>query len=121
MITEFGRFIRIYRLEHGLLLKDMSDKLNMPSSYLSAIEMGRKTITNEFVSKLICTFPFTNDEETRLRQAVENSANCVKINNLQSATQQQRNAALSFARKFNDLDSTTIDKILELLNGNKVD
>lgn len=120
MITEFGKFIRIYRLEHGLLLKDMSDKLNVPSSYLSAMEMGRKTITNEFVSKLIYTFPFTDDEETMLRQAVENSTNCVKFN-LQSATQKQRNAAVSFARKFNDLDSSTIDKILELLNGNKVD
>lgn len=120
MVTEYGKFIRIYRLQHGLLLKDMSDKLNVPSSYLSAMEMGRKTITNEFVSKLIDTYTFTDDEEALLRQAVENSSNCVKLN-LQSATQQQRNAAVSFARKFNDLDSSTIDKILELLKGNKVD
>ena len=120
MITEYGKFIRIYRLQHGLLLKDMSDKLNVPSSYLSAMEMGRKTITNDFISKLISTYTFTNDEEATLRQAIANSAMLVKVD-LQTATQQQRNAAVSFARKFNDLDSSTIDKILELLNGNKVD
>ena len=56
MFTEFGKFTRMYRLKHGLFLKEMAEKLNVPSSYLSAVEMGRKSITKEFANKIINTY-----------------------------------------------------------------
>ena len=70
MVTDFGKMIRVYRLEHGLMLKDMADKLNVPSSYLSAMEMGRKTISKEFIEKLIGLFSFTEEEKTALYNPV---------------------------------------------------
>jgi len=42
MITEFGRILRNIRMDCNELLKDMADKLNITSSYLSAIEHGKE-------------------------------------------------------------------------------
>ena len=56
MFTEFGKFTRTYRLKHGLILKEMAEKLNVPSSYLSAVEMGRKSITKDFADKIISIY-----------------------------------------------------------------
>lgn len=38
MVTAFGKFLRILRE----ILKDMAEKLNVTSSFLSAVENGKK-------------------------------------------------------------------------------
>ncbi len=115
MVTDFGKMIRVYRLEHGLMLKDMADKLNVPSSYLSAMEMGRKTISKEFIEKLVFLFSFTEEEKTTLYKAVENSATVIKLD-LRTINAAKRDMALSFARKFENLDDDTVHKIMSYLS-----
>ena len=115
MVTDFGKMIRVYRLEHGLMLKDMADKLNVPSSYLSAMEMGRKTISNEFIERLVSLFPFTEEEKATLNKAVASSANVVKFD-LRAMNANKRQMVLSFARKFETLDDETVHKIMNYLS-----
>lgn len=38
MLTEFGKLLRIIRINSGDTSKDMAKKLNLSPSYLSAIE-----------------------------------------------------------------------------------
>ena len=66
MITNLGKFLRVYRIEHGLLLYDMAKSLNMRSSELSGIEMGRKPIPTNFLEKLIEIYTFTISEKAKL-------------------------------------------------------
>ena len=114
MLTEFGKFIRSYRLEHGLILKQMADELGVPSSYLSAVEMGRKSVTDEFLKRILTTFPFSEEEEKKLKQSAALSPVSAKLN-LEKSSALHRKAALSFARKFDSLDDETIKKIMNLL------
>ena len=43
-MTDFAKALRILRIERGEVLKDMADKLGITSSYLSAIECGKRKI-----------------------------------------------------------------------------
>ena len=42
MITAFGKFLRILRMDNGEILKTMAEKLEVTSSFLSAVENGKK-------------------------------------------------------------------------------
>jgi transcriptional regulator with XRE-family HTH domain len=44
MLTEFGQYLRKIRIDCGDLLKDMADKLGVTSSYLSAVETGKRNV-----------------------------------------------------------------------------
>lgn len=46
MLTAFGKEVRKIRLDRGELLKTMADSLGVKSSYLSAIEHGKKQFQN---------------------------------------------------------------------------
>ena len=49
MLTPFGKAIRMSRAEKNVNLKQMADALGFPSSYLSAIEHGRKSVSAALV------------------------------------------------------------------------
>jgi transcriptional regulator with XRE-family HTH domain len=53
MLTQLGIFLRKLRLDRGEILKDMAIKLNVSSSFLSAVENGKKRI------------PQSNDRKSR--------------------------------------------------------
>ena len=114
MLTEFGKIIRKYRIDNNLILKDMADALNVPSSFLSAMEMGRKVVSEEFLSRLFATYSFTQEEQEAIMEAAKLSASNIKIS-LANADFSKRNMAFSFARKFDSLDEETVRKILEYL------
>lgn len=114
MLTQFGKVLRLYRLENGYILKDMADALNVPSSYLSAMEMGRKAVSNEFLNKLLSTYSFTEEETVNLKKSAEMSAMSVRFN-LEKANAEKRGLALNFARQFESMDDETVKKIKELL------
>lgn len=114
MFTEFGKLTRMYRLKHGLILKEMAEKLNVPSSYLSAVEMGRKSITKEFADKILSTYTFTKEEIEQFNDAVEKSANAYKLS-VARQNSEKRELAYSFARKFDSLSPEEVKKLMEFL------
>ena len=52
MITEFGKELRKLRIDRGEILKTMAEKINVTSSYLSAIECGKRNIPADLIQKL---------------------------------------------------------------------
>lgn len=114
MVTEFGKMIRIFRLENGLLLKDMADALDYPSSFLSAIETGRKPIPNSFLDKFFKTYSIDDAMKEKFREAANESVASVKLN-LTGSNASQRKLAITFARRFEDLDEHQISEIQRLL------
>lgn len=114
MLTDFGKLIRYYRIEHDIKMKDMAETLEVPPSYLSALEMGRKAVTDGFLKKLITVYSFTPHEVKQLTNAAKDSVISVKIN-LENISQEKRGLALDFARKFRDLDPETVNKLKKLI------
>ena len=48
MLSEFGKFCRKLRMEKNELLIDMAQKLEVKSSFLSAVEVGKKSIPEKW-------------------------------------------------------------------------
>ena len=53
MLTSFGCYLRKLRIDTGYLLKDLASYLCVTSSYLSAVEMGKRRIPDDW-AEIIC-------------------------------------------------------------------
>lgn len=115
MITQFGKILRKMRIDHGEILKSMAEKLEMTSSYLSAIECGKRNIPADLIEKLVLIYNLSESEEKELLEARDNCINTVEIN-LTESNSHKRGLALQFARKFDDIDDEDAARILEYLN-----
>lgn len=115
MITEFGKELRKMRIDAGEVLKDMATKLGITSSYLSAIEVGKRTVSERILTNIQEKYTLSEAEMLRLRAAVEKDKPKVEIN-LKNTTPVQRSTILAFARTFHELDRETLEKIQKLLS-----
>ena len=74
-LTPFGREVRKLRIEFGLLLKDMADKLAVSPSWLSALETGRKNVPQGVVEKISKLFSLSKQQADALADAADRSRN----------------------------------------------
>ena len=117
MLTAFGKVLRKYRIDHDLLLKDMADAINMSVAFLSAVEIGKKRIPVDLISKLKSFY--TMDEETvkELLGAAAISNNEVRFVNLDRMELPDREGVLAFAKNFESLEPYEKEKIISILKG----
>lgn len=114
MITDFGKFLRKIRIEYGEILKDMAEKLNVSAAYLSAVEMGKRNIPEQWVNKISELYNLTEKEKTDLRISADNSAKKITLN-LDNISNSQKETAILFAREFENIDSETLETIKKIL------
>lgn len=117
MITEFGKELRKIRIDHDEILKDMAEHLGVTASFLSAVEVGKKNIPNGWIDLIAQAYNLNKTEKDSLEEKAQRSINAIKIN-LYGSTQKQRDLALVFARKFDDLSDETASKILNFMAKN---
>lgn len=79
VITEFGKAFRKLRIDRGEILKTMAENLNMTSSYLSAIECGKRNIPSDLISKLASIYDLTEEEQEILSEAHDKSLSSIEI------------------------------------------
>ncbi|SER00178.1 hypothetical protein SAMN05216232_3924 [Virgibacillus subterraneus] len=118
MLTLFGKFSRKLRIDNGELLKDMAGKLGVTSSYLSAVENGKRNVPQNWVGKLTKLYSLTTDQHYELRNAAEES----KINNkvdLKGFNNEDKDLVMALARKIDDMDEAQKVTLKNLLNKNK--
>ena len=113
--TSFGEFVRILRIKHHEVMGDMVNVLGASLPFLSAVENGKKNVPAEWIGKIIEHYGLTESEQQELGEAVEESKTQFKIV-AGKAGNNQRKAALQFARSFDEMDDETAIKILELLS-----
>ncbi len=114
MLTSFGKFLRILRINNGEILKDMADKLNVSVSFLSAVENGKKEVPSLWEEKIADIYNLNSTEKEELTEAILKSKKEVKIS-LQKLDDQDKDIVLEFARKFSDLDQQTKQNIMKYL------
>jgi len=115
MLTEFGKALRKLRLDYGEVLKDMAGRLNISSSYLSAIEVGKRAIPGDMVKRLAALYGLAAAPTRELERARDQCLKEVTVKFGDSAPQ-KREVALLFARKFDDLDDKAVLEIREFFN-----
>ena len=114
MITEFGRILRNIRMECNELLKDMADKLNITSSYLSAIEHGKREIPEGFVNDIICLYNLNETAAAEVKRVAVKSRLTLKLD-LNGQGEKTKNLANAFARKLGDLDDNQINEMMNII------
>lgn len=113
--TSFGEFMRILRVKHHEVMGDMANVLGVSLPFLSAVENGKKNVPAEWIGKITEHYGLTKQERERLKEVVEESKTQFKILAVKAGNNQRR-AALQFARSFDEMDDETALKILELLS-----
>jgi len=115
MLTEFGQFLRKLRIDCNEFLKDMADKLGVTSSYLSAVETGKRNVPDDWVDKIGQLYELDMMEQDALRVAATNSARSITMD-LSSTQPKRKETALLFARQFDEVDDSVLMDIRNLLN-----
>lgn len=116
MLTEFGKALRKIRIDRQQLLRDMADKLGVSSAYLSAVETGKRRIPQDWVSKIASIYSLSCEEQADLQSAADNSVFDVTIS-LVNASEQKRNAVLSFVRALDGLNDEDLKRIMASMKG----
>lgn len=116
-LTEFGKFIRKYRISKGLILKQMADALGVGSAFLSGIETGSKPLPIDIEKKIASLFPFTKEEKQSLYQAADKTRKQVTIPVPKNSLDQR--IVGSFCVNFANLTEEQKRKINQLLNRGK--
>lgn len=107
MITPFGVATRKLRLDRGLRLLDMAEKLDLSSSFVSAVETGKKPIPAGYVDTIVRELGLTRSEASELQRAADRSKTTVDVHGLKGA---QRELVAAFARKIDDLPSELLEQ-----------
>lgn len=118
MLTSFGKFCRKLRIDNGELLKDMADKLGVTSSYLSAVENGKRNVPQEWLHDISNTYALSSDQTEELQRAIEESQTVLKFD-LKEFSNEKRDILMAFAREHKRLDTVDLDKIIKILQGRK--
>ncbi len=114
MLTEFGKELRRLRLEEGILLKDMAEAANISSSYLSAIETGKRDIPDDLIKKITKHYKLSKDQQVKLEDKALMSKNeaMLKHNPLDDGE-----CIAALARGFDKLNAEQLDAIKTILGG----
>lgn len=106
MLTEFGKSIRKIRIDHGVILADMARTLGVTSSYLSAVEHGKRKVPENWIRLIAEKYDLTTKESDELQETVERSRKEVIIP--LGNSKEKDDLALSFARVFDNCDQKTL-------------
>ena len=114
MATKFGKELRMLRLENDELLKNMAEKMEMSSAYLSAIELGKRGVPGNFIEKLSKVYNLVPSRVNQIINAMNDDEGKVEIN-IKSVDANKKEMAMIFARTFDEMDSEKAKKIIEML------
>ncbi len=118
MLSYVGKFLRRFRIDNSLLLKDMADALSISPAYLSSIENGKRKPTADFVSKIKQHYSLSKEAEQELDDAFCKTVEAITIDT-SVANDNQREIGLVFARKINGLSDEQIKSIQKILSDKK--
>ena len=114
MVSSFGRTLKEYRKRNDDTLKTLSEKLEISLPYLSAMEVGRKLVPIEIVTKIKELYNLTEEEYNTLYMAMLDSNNKVDIE-LSKMNEAQREVSMVFARKIENADPELVEKLRKVL------
>lgn len=118
MLTSFGKFCRKLRIDNGELLKDMADKLGVTSSYLSAVENGKRNVPQEWLHDISRMYSLNDQQISELKKAMGESQTVIKLD-LKALPNEKKDILVAFARKHQGFDDKDWEKINKILQGKK--
>lgn len=117
-MSPISKFLRILRIERGENAKQMSDRLNISPSYLSAIENGKRSIPARFQSTLISAYELNAEKQREFKKAVEQSSNTIKIDFSESlnSAKTAKVKQIIFSLVKDDVSDKLVNEIFNLIS-----
>lgn len=122
MYTEFGKWLKMFRISIGVRLYDMSETIGVSPSFVSAVESGKKNIPLDFVDKIKARYILTPMQEETLDEAVKatrekelkrKKACQVKVETTSNEVQE---LVYAFARRADELTESEKRAMWKILN-----
>ncbi|WP_270505595.1 helix-turn-helix domain-containing protein [Paraclostridium sordellii] len=113
-LTEFGKFSRKLRIENGELLKTMAEKLGVTSSYLSAVEIGKRNIPKTWEEKIVRAYNLDEENLIELRHSMEHSRKVIEIN-VENYDKDEKDIVLMLARRMDNLNEKEKEDLKKIL------
>ncbi len=114
MLTEFGKVMRIMRINSGDSLRAMAEKLSLSAAYLSAMENGKRNIPSTLESEIVRQYGLSAEEQKELHTAIEASASTVKID-LTEMADKRKKLIRTLAKE--DIDDATLTRLCQIIDG----
>ena len=111
--TSFGELFKIYRLKNNENLKDAADFLGVTSSFVSAVELGKRKIPKEWLKLIANHYKLSDCEVNEFEEAIEKSQKEISVN-LDNTTALQRSVEIAFQRSFSTISDEDANKILKV-------
>lgn len=111
-MTEFGKFLRILRIQRNENAQAMAKRLDMSPSYLSTIENGKRNIPASLEEDIIRLYALSELEQKELRGAIVRSSGMVKID-FKELPENKRQLILEIAK--GNVDEATLEKMRNAL------
>ena len=113
-LTAFGKFSRKKRVMLDLEMKDVAEKLEVSSGYLSAVELGKTNPPPKWVGPLTEIYQLDDAGVKKLRESMMRSTYSVKID-LVDRPKEVKELAILFAKRVHELTDDECAKLIELL------
>ncbi|MGX9361785.1 hypothetical protein C7420_101837 [Pantoea ananatis] len=111
-VTALGKFLRKIRIDKNEILKDMAENLKVSVAMLSAIELGKRSISEEFVDNFMAAYPDTVISKDDIQCLVDVSQPTHK-EDFQDTSEKHRELFVTFARKYKELPESEANVWLE--------
>ncbi len=111
MATTFGKELRKLRIDYDDTIVGMANKLKISTSYLSAIESGKRNIPSDMVDCIVKIYGLSIERRDELRQAEAESSTNIDID-LSKVSDGQKKLIFALSRK---LDGITEEQCAEIL------
>lgn len=115
MLTAFGRALRKLRIDRGLLLKEMAERLSMTSAFLSSVETGRKAIPDGLVARICEAYDLKEEERVQLSRAAAQSIQEIRMKMPNNASEADREALSVLARTFGNMTDDEKTRFRDLI------
>ena len=116
MATELGKLLRKIIVDNDEYLKDMANHLGITSSYLSAIENGKRKMSPDYLERISDIYKLTKIQFEQLQKANSLEQRKVEID-IQTTSPEKKYAALAFARDFDKLSEEQLERIRKIIEG----
>ena len=115
MVTEYGKVLRKIRIDKGEILGDMAENLSISSAYLSSIETGVRKVPEDLTNQISKKYKLNQSTISKLKKAELANMKEIKVSFSSQTTTRRKEAALLFARTFNNLNDIDFERIREIL------
>ena len=114
MLTDFGKVMRIMRINTGDSLRTMADKLSLSAAYLSAMENGKRNIPSSLEKEIVEKYGLNEAQTRELHAAIEASASTIKID-LTDMEDKRKTLIRTLAKQ--EINDETLTRLCQIIDG----